>query len=51
LPNRLNELPRDADIVFYCQTGGRSARALDVARDAGFTRAKHLRGGYVGLSS
>jgi len=48
LPNRLNELPRDADVVFYCQTGGRSARALDIARDAGLTRAKHLRGGYTG---
>jgi molybdopterin/thiamine biosynthesis adenylyltransferase/rhodanese-related sulfurtransferase len=48
LPNRLSELPPDAEIVFYCQTGGRSARALDVARDAGFTRAKHLRGGYAG---
>jgi molybdopterin/thiamine biosynthesis adenylyltransferase/rhodanese-related sulfurtransferase len=48
LPNRLGELPRDADIVFYCQAGGRSARALDIARDAGLTRAKHLRGGYAG---
>jgi len=48
LPNRLNEIPRDADVVFYCQTGGRSARALDLARDAGLTRAKHLRGGYTG---
>jgi molybdopterin/thiamine biosynthesis adenylyltransferase/rhodanese-related sulfurtransferase len=48
LPNRLNELPRDADVVFYCQTGGRSSRALDVAREAGLTRAKHLRGGYAG---
>jgi molybdopterin/thiamine biosynthesis adenylyltransferase/rhodanese-related sulfurtransferase len=48
LPNRMNELPRDADVVFYCQTGGRSSRALDLARDAGLTRAKHLRGGYVG---
>jgi len=47
LPNRLNELPRDADVVFYCQSGGRSARALDVARDAGLTRAKHLRGGFA----
>jgi adenylyltransferase/sulfurtransferase len=46
LPNRLDELPRDADIVFYCQAGGRSARALDIARDAGFARAKHLRGGF-----
>jgi adenylyltransferase/sulfurtransferase len=48
LPNRLAELPHDADVVFYCQTGGRSSRALDVARDAGLTRAKHLRGGYLG---
>jgi sulfur-carrier protein adenylyltransferase/sulfurtransferase len=47
LPNRLNELPRDADVVFYCQSGGRSARALDVARDAGLTCAKHLRGGFT----
>jgi sulfur-carrier protein adenylyltransferase/sulfurtransferase len=47
LPHRLNELPRDADIVFYCQTGGRSARALDLARGAGVTRAKHLRGGFT----
>jgi adenylyltransferase/sulfurtransferase len=47
LPNRLNELPRDAGIVFYCQTGGRSARALDLARDAGLFRAKHLRGGFT----
>jgi adenylyltransferase/sulfurtransferase len=51
LPNRLDELPRDADVIFYCQTGGRSARALDVAREAGLTRAKHLRGGYVKWSA
>ena len=30
LPNRLDEVPRDADIVVYCRSGGRSARALDV---------------------
>ena len=47
LPHRLAELPRDADVVFYCQTGGRSSRALDLAHDAGFTRAKHLSGGYA----
>ncbi len=51
LPNRLNELPPDAGIVFYCQTGGRSARALDLARDAGLTRAKHLRGGFTAWRS
>jgi len=47
LPHRLSELPRDTDLVFYCQTGGRSARALDLAREAGLKRAKHLRGGFA----
>src|SRR5262249_40157753 len=48
LANRLDELPRDAEIVLYCASGSRSSRALDVLRDAGFTRAKHLKGGYDG---
>src|SRR5206468_1804944 len=44
IANRLEELPRDADIVLYCEAGARSARALDILRDAGFVRAKHLKG-------
>jgi molybdopterin/thiamine biosynthesis adenylyltransferase/rhodanese-related sulfurtransferase len=48
IANRLGELPRDAEIVLYCEAGGRSARALDMLRDAGFARAKHLTGGYLG---
>ena len=48
IANRLGELPRDADIVLYCEAGGRSARALDIVRAAGFARAKHLKGGYLG---
>jgi adenylyltransferase/sulfurtransferase len=47
LPQRLPELPRNSNIAFYCQTGGRSARALELARAAGFTNAKHLRGGFA----
>jgi adenylyltransferase/sulfurtransferase len=46
LPARLDEIPRDRDVVVYCQMGGRSARALEVLRGAGFSRARHLRGGY-----
>lgn len=45
LPDRLNELPRDRDICIYCLSGGRSARALRLLRDAGFRSARHLRGG------
>jgi len=48
IANRLGELPREAEIVLYCEAGARSARALDVLRDAGFARAKHLKGGYLG---
>jgi adenylyltransferase/sulfurtransferase len=47
LPNRLGEIPGDRDVVLYCQMGGRSARALEIVRGAGFARAKHLRGGYA----
>jgi len=47
IANRLGELPRDTDVVLYCEAGARSARALDVLRDAGFTRARHLKGGYL----
>jgi len=47
IERRLNEIPRDRDVVLYCQMGGRSARALEVLRGAGFARAKHLRGGYA----
>jgi molybdopterin/thiamine biosynthesis adenylyltransferase/rhodanese-related sulfurtransferase len=47
LANRLDELPRGAEIVLYCESGARSARALDVLRQAGFARAKHLKGGFT----
>ncbi len=47
IANRLDELPRDAEIVLYCASGARSSRALDILRDAGFARARHLKGGYV----
>ena len=45
LPDRLDELDRDASIVVYCHHGVRSARALDLLDKAGFTRARHLTGG------
>ncbi|HEV7742951.1 MAG TPA: ThiF family adenylyltransferase [Pseudolysinimonas sp.] len=45
LPDRLDEVPRDASIVVYCHHGVRSARALDVLEKAGFSRVRHLTGG------
>jgi sulfur-carrier protein adenylyltransferase/sulfurtransferase len=45
LPFRLEELNPEAEIVLYCRTGVRSARAADVLLRAGFKQVKNLRGG------
>jgi sulfur-carrier protein adenylyltransferase/sulfurtransferase len=45
LAEHLDELPRNKEIVAYCRTGGRSARAAQLLRDAGFTRVHSLAGG------
>jgi molybdopterin/thiamine biosynthesis adenylyltransferase/rhodanese-related sulfurtransferase len=48
LAQNLNDLPRDKDIVVYCRSGGRSAQAVQLLRQAGFTRVRNLIGGLNG---
>jgi adenylyltransferase/sulfurtransferase len=50
LPQRLEEVPRDADVVVTCRSGGRSARAVAFLRQQGFTRVKNLAGGMLAYS-
>jgi adenylyltransferase/sulfurtransferase len=45
LPARLSELPQDKPVVLYCKTGVRSAEALALLKNAGFSDAKHVQGG------
>jgi sulfur-carrier protein adenylyltransferase/sulfurtransferase len=45
LPSRLSELPQTEPIVLYCKTGVRSAEALALLKQSGFSTAKHLGGG------
>jgi sulfur-carrier protein adenylyltransferase/sulfurtransferase len=45
LPERMDELPREREIVVYCLSGARSLLAVEALRDAGFQRAASLRGG------
>jgi adenylyltransferase/sulfurtransferase len=45
LPKRLNELPRDRDLVLYCHHGSRSYRAMEFLRQMGFDHVAHLDGG------
>jgi rhodanese-related sulfurtransferase len=36
LAQRMSELPRDKGVVVYCHSGGRSAAAADMLRQAGY---------------
>ncbi len=45
LPERVSELDTSRELVLYCHTGQRSARALEFLRQAGFRKLKNLRGG------
>jgi len=47
LPERLDELDRDADLIVYCRSGARSARAVDYLAENGFLRVRNLSGGIL----
>jgi adenylyltransferase/sulfurtransferase len=45
LPQRHSELDADAELVVFCHSGVRSARAVELLRERGFKRAVNLEGG------
>jgi sulfur-carrier protein adenylyltransferase/sulfurtransferase len=45
LPAKLAELPQNKPVITYCKTGVRSAEALALLKNAGFSDAKHVQGG------
>jgi molybdopterin/thiamine biosynthesis adenylyltransferase/rhodanese-related sulfurtransferase len=45
LPKRVHELDSSREIVAHCKMGGRSAKAVDFLRQAGFRKVKNLTGG------
>src|SRR5437588_4278664 len=45
LPRRVNELDTSREIVAHCKMGGRSAKAVEFLRQAGFTKVHNLAGG------
>jgi adenylyltransferase/sulfurtransferase len=45
LASHLDELDSAQEIVLFCKSGTRSARALEILRSAGFRKVKNLRGG------
>jgi len=45
LPNRIDELNPDQEIVVHCRTGGRSQRAAEFLANNGFDKVHNLAGG------
>lgn len=47
LPERVGELNPGHEIIIHCKSGGRSAKALALLREAGFTKSCHVQGGIL----
>jgi rhodanese-related sulfurtransferase len=45
LASRLNELPKDREIVVVCRSGNRSQEGRDILLNAGFTQVTSMTGG------
>jgi rhodanese-related sulfurtransferase len=45
LPARVNELPRDREIVVVCRSGNRSQQGRDILLQAGFNQVTSMAGG------
>lgn len=45
LASRVNELPKDQEIVVVCRSGNRSAQGRDILLEAGFTKVTSMAGG------
>jgi molybdopterin/thiamine biosynthesis adenylyltransferase/rhodanese-related sulfurtransferase/molybdopterin converting factor small subunit len=50
LPKRLNELNPADEIVAHCKSGMRSAKAVDLLKKSGFTKARNMKGGILAWS-
>jgi len=48
IPVRMNDLPRDKDVVLYCRSGARSYHACSYMMQQGFANVINLRGGIIG---
>jgi len=45
LPEHFSGLDTAEEMVLFCKSGSRSARALDLLRQAGFRKVRNLKGG------
>ena len=45
LASRLNEVPKNRQVVVYCHSGNRSAEGRDILKNAGYTLVTSMAGG------
>lgn len=50
LPNRLNELQPNSEIVAHCKSGARSQKAVDLLKQSGFQNVRNMTGGILAWS-
>lgn len=48
IPLRMDDLPKDKDVILYCRSGVRSYHACSYLMQQGFDNVVNLRGGIVG---
>jgi rhodanese-related sulfurtransferase len=48
IPLRINEIPKDKDVVFICRSGARSGQVCMFLGQHGYENAINLRGGMIG---
>lgn len=49
LQSKMESLPKNEEIVFYCQAGTRSKQAVEIFKNAGFKNVSYLVGGMNGF--
>lgn len=47
ITNRLNEIPRDKEVIFTCRSGNRSGQVTEFLRQSGFENVHNMQGGIV----
>jgi len=47
IPNRLNEIPTDKEVIVTCRSGNRSGQVTDFLRKNGFDNVHNMQGGIL----
>jgi rhodanese-related sulfurtransferase len=47
IPARMDEIPRDREVVFICRSGSRSGRVCEFLAQQGFDRTVNMEGGML----